>query len=69
MSENILVRMSIQKSKMIQEIIREFVGHEPSAEERKEFKIMHQLDESLIYHKGKLIAQVKHGVDDEGFVS
>ena len=49
---------------MITEFIEDFLGHLPSAEEKKEFKIMHSLSESAIYHKGKFIGKVSFDTDE-----
>jgi len=66
MSEkNILMKMSIEKKKMIKEVITNFLGHEPSPEEKKQFNIMHSLGESNIYYKGVLIGHVAYPADPE----
>ena len=66
MSEkNILVKMTIEKTRLINEAIVRFLGHEPTKEERKAFKITHRLGESNIYYNGKLISNVRyHYMDD-----
>ncbi|MFL5773645.1 MAG: hypothetical protein ACJ75F_10835 [Flavisolibacter sp.] len=59
MSEkNILLKMTLEKNRMIKEVISNFLGHEPTGEEKKEFKVMHGLGESNIYFKGELIGHV-----------
>lgn len=66
MSEkNILLKMTIEKNRLIHEAICRFLGHEPSLEEKKAFKITHRLGESNIYYHGKLISNVRyHYMDD-----
>ena len=50
---------------MIKEVITNFLGHEPSPEEKKQFNIMHSLGESNIYYKGVLIGHVAYPADPE----
>jgi Mn-dependent DtxR family transcriptional regulator len=65
MSEsNILLKITLEKNRMIKEFIEDFLGHQPSVEEKKEFKIMHSLSESAIYHKGKFIGKVSFDTDE-----
>lgn len=65
MSEkNVLMKMTIEKNSKINEMIVSFLGHKPVEAEKKKFKIMTQLDESLIYYKGELVGVVKHKGDD-----
>jgi hypothetical protein len=65
MSEkNVLLKMTIEKARMINEMITGFLGHEPTREEKKQFHIMNRLGESIIYHKGFLIGSVKYEADD-----
>lgn len=68
MSEkNVLLRMTLEKLQLIHQLITEFLGHDPSTEEKKDFKIMHQLGQSLVYYQGKLIGFVKNEpVEEEG---
>jgi hypothetical protein len=69
MSEkNILLKMSLEKNRMVKEMIEKFLGHEPSSEERKAFKIMQSLGESTIYYQGVVIGTVQHLQDDEPFI-
>lgn len=65
--KNILLKMTIQKTRMINELITKFLGHEPSGEEKKQFQIMNRLGESIIYYKDCLIGTVKYEAD-EGWV-
>ncbi|MGZ3839597.1 MAG: hypothetical protein ACXVMS_10510 [Flavisolibacter sp.] len=59
MSEaNVLLQMTIKKSRLIEDVIVRFLGHIPSWKERKTFRIMNQLHESSIYFKGELIGTV-----------
>jgi len=62
--KNILLRMTIEKARMINELITKFLGHEPSKEEKKQFNIMNRLGESIIYHKGDFIGSVKYEADE-----
>ena len=65
MSEkNVLLKMTMEKARMINELITKFLGHEPTKEEKKEFNIMNRLGESIIYHKGFLVGTVKYEIDD-----
>jgi len=65
MSEkNVLLKMTMEKSKLINELITKFLGHEPTKDEKKEFHIMNCLGESIIYHKGYLIGTVEYKIDD-----
>ncbi len=66
MSEkNILMKMTMEKSRMIKEVISNFLGHEPSGEDKKLFNIMHTLGESNIYYKGELIGHVAYQSDED----
>jgi hypothetical protein len=64
MSENVLLKMTIEKARLINEMITKFLGHEPSREEKKQFNIMNRLGESIIYFNGDLIGTVKYEADD-----
>lgn len=64
MSENVLLKMTIEKARLINEMITKFLGHTPSKEERKQFNIMNRLGESLIYFNGDFIGTVKYEADD-----
>jgi hypothetical protein len=65
--KNVLLKMTIEKARMINELITKFLGHEPSKEEKKQFNIMNRLGESIIYHKGNLVGSVIYETD-EGFI-
>jgi hypothetical protein len=68
MSEkNVLLKMTMEKARMINELITRFLGHEPTTEEKKQFNIMNRLGESIIYHNGYLIGTVKYEIDDGMF--
>lgn len=58
------MKMTIEKNRMINELIVKFLGHEPSEAERKEFRIMNQLGESIIYYQGELVGIVRYKEDD-----
>jgi len=62
---NILLQMTIEKSRLIEEVIVRFLGHAPNWKERKTFRIMNQLQESSVYHKGECIGVIRcETVDD-----
>ena len=53
MSEsNILIKMTVAKARMIEELITKFLGHKPDWNERKAFRILNSLGESSIYLEG-----------------
>ena len=60
--------MTIEKARLINELITQFLGHEPSPEEKKEFHIMNRLVESIVYFHGDLIGTVKYEVDEEPLI-
>ena len=62
--KNVLLKMTVEKTRMINELIAKFLGHEPTEAERKEFKIMHQLGESIIYYQGELVGTVRYKADE-----
>jgi len=64
MSDNILLKMTEEKNRLINEVITRFLGHQPSMLERKAFTFMHRLEESYIYYKGRLIEIVKYEAKD-----
>lgn len=65
MSEkNVLLKMTLEKARMINDLITNFLGHEPTREEKKQFHILNRLGESIIYFRGDLIGTVKYEVDD-----
>ena len=57
---NVLLEMTIQKAKLIEQMIIQFLGHPPSWNERKAFKVMNRLGESTIYHKGEFVGIVTY---------
>ena len=54
----------MEKNRQISELIKTFLGHEPNEIERKEFKIMNQLGESIIYFHGELVGTVRYKADE-----
>jgi hypothetical protein len=68
MSNNILQEIADQKNHLIQNLLTDFLGHRPSADERSKFSIMNRLTESRIYFEGRLIGVVKNAtyIDVEG---
>ena len=62
---NILLRMTIEKTRLIEELIYQYLGHKPTWLERKAFSIMNKLGESSIYHKGKYVGTVRYETDDD----
>ena len=65
MSEkNNLLKMTMEKNRLIQELISTFLGHAPNNEEKKQFNILNCLGESIIYYKGELIGSVKYQTDE-----
>ena len=65
MSEkNVLLKMTMEKARLINEVITKFLGHEPTREEKKQFNIMNRLGESIIYYNGYLVDTVKYELDD-----
>jgi hypothetical protein len=65
--KNVLVKMTMDKARMINELIIKILGHEPSKEEKKQFRIMNRLGESILYHRGELVGSVRYDAD-EGFI-
>lgn len=65
--KNVLLKMTIEKARMINELITKFLGHTPSKEEKKQFNVMNRLGESIIYYKGDLVGSVVYEAD-EGFI-
>jgi len=57
---HILTKMTLEKSRLIEEAIVAFLGHKPSWKQRKAFSIMNKLGESSIYFKGKYVGTVKY---------
>ncbi len=64
LKDNILWEMNNEKSKLIRSFIRNFLGHEPTGEERKQFTFMHSLTETIIYYKGKLLGNLSFQISD-----
>ncbi len=56
--------MTMEKTRLINELITNFLGHSPTQEEKKQFHILNLLDESIVYYRGDLIGTVKHDGDD-----
>ena len=65
MSEkNILLRMTMEKNRLINELILNFLGHTPDIEEKKYFNILNRLGESIVYYKGELVGSVRYQTDE-----
>lgn len=65
MSEkNILVKMTMEKNRLVHELISTFLGHTPNVEEKKQFSILNSLGESIIYYKGELVGTIKYQTDE-----
>ncbi|MGZ5285856.1 MAG: hypothetical protein ACXWB9_01670, partial [Flavisolibacter sp.] len=41
-------------------VITNFLGHKPTPEEKKQFNIINQLGESIIYFKGDLLCSIRY---------
>lgn len=59
-ADSILHELSNERSRRIRDFITNFLGHEPSKEERREFVCMHSLKETTIYHKGMLLGKLEY---------
>jgi hypothetical protein len=57
---NILMKMTFEKSRLIEEMIIQFLGYKPTWKERKAFSILNKLDESSVYYKGKYVGTVRY---------
>lgn len=65
MSEkNILLKMTMEKNRLIHELISTFLGHAPNKEEKKQFSILNSLGESIIYYKGELVGTIRYQTDE-----
>lgn len=64
MSDNILLKMTEEKNRLIGLAMARILGHTPSEPERKTFTFMHRLGESYIYHRGKLVEIVRYETGD-----
>ena len=58
--DNILSKITEEKNRMINEVITNFLGHAPNKEDKKQFNIINQLGESIVYYKGELICSIKY---------
>ena len=58
--DNILSKITEEKNRMINEVITNFLGHAPNKEDKKQFNIINQLSESIVYYKGELICSIKY---------
>ncbi len=58
--DNILLKITEEKNRMIDEVITNFLGHKPTQEEKKQFNIINQLGESIIYFKGDLLCSIRY---------
>jgi hypothetical protein len=59
-NDNVLQKLTEEKNRMITEVITKFLGHEPTQEDRKFFKVINRLGESIIYYQGELICSIKY---------
>ena len=66
--DNILLEMSVEKTRLVRELMIKVLGHEPSNDEKKDFTIMHNLYESLIYYKGELIGTLQFQTVDNSAI-
>jgi hypothetical protein len=55
---NILLQMTLERTRLIEERIVQFLGHVPSWKERKTFRILNRLGESTIYYEKQLVGTV-----------
>ena len=58
--DNILLKITEEKNRMIEEVITNFLGHKPTREDKKQFNIINQLGESIIYYRGELICSIRY---------
>jgi hypothetical protein len=66
--DNILSEMAAEKNRLVRELMISIIGHEPSANEKKEFTIVHNLYESKIYHKGRYVGTVQYQAFDHSAI-
>lgn len=59
--------MTIEKNRKISELIKGFLGHEPNSQEKKQFRIMNRLGESIVYHNGVMVGTVRYSAEDDHF--
>ena len=52
------MEMTLERTRLIEEMIIRFLGHHPSRTERKAFSILNRLGESSIYYQGKYVGTV-----------
>ena len=65
---NILLKMTMEKTRLIEEMIVQFLGYKPTWKERKTFSIMNKLGESSIYYKEKYIGTVRYDPMEETII-
>jgi hypothetical protein len=65
---NILMKMTIEKARLIEEMIVQFLGYKPTWRERKTFSVMNKLGESSVYHRGKYIGTVRYDPIEETII-
>lgn len=58
--DNILQKLTEEKNRLISEVMTRFLGHEVTAEDRKYFKVINRLGESIIYYHGELIGSIRY---------
>jgi hypothetical protein len=66
-ADNILDELSNERSRMIKQFMANFLGHEPTREEKRHFVCMHSLTETSIYYKGKLLGKLEYSGFDSFF--
>ncbi|HJW17092.1 MAG TPA: hypothetical protein VJ499_08225 [Flavisolibacter sp.] len=65
---NILLQMTLERTRLIEERIVQFLGHRPSWKERKAFRILNRLGESTIYHQNQLVGTVYYQPIDDPII-
>ena len=65
---NILLQMTLERTRLIEERIVQFLGHVPNWKERKAFRILNRLGESTIYHEKQLVGTVYYQPIDETII-
>ncbi|MES2883105.1 MAG: hypothetical protein V4676_13225 [Bacteroidota bacterium] len=62
---HILDQMANEQNRKIHEAMVQFLGHEPTELDKKEFRVMHGLGETSVYYQNTLITVVKNEVKDD----
>lgn len=63
---HILDEMAQDNKRKIHEAMVQFLGHEPTDLDKKEFRVMHGLGETSLYYQNTLITVVQTEVKDDG---